>query len=220
MFTFRRPSDEQIRAYLTRQADEPFSYSSVGCTREGPPAKRGWNIDRQRVLLGQGPAAFKAGVAAIQSWQMFPPEIARVCWPDQPPRMGLLVAVLYKVKLLPMWILFPARVVWLVDDQSDVGAGRVHRFGFAYGTLRDHPERGEERFVVEWNQTDDTVWYDLLAVSRPAHWLAWRGYPFTRWEQTRFRRMSGAAMQRAVAKSYSSDAACAASRESTPRKRP
>jgi hypothetical protein len=78
------------------------------------------------------------------------------------------------------------------------GRGNIHRFGFAYGTLADHPERGEERFVVEWHEWDDSVWYDLCAVSRPAHWLARLGYPYTRWEQARFRRLSAAAMQNAV----------------------
>jgi hypothetical protein len=72
------------------------------------------------------------------------------------------------------------------------------RYGFAYGTLPDHPERGEERFFVEWNQADDSVWYDLLAVSRPGHWLARLGYLYARYEQAKFRRLSGEAMQRTV----------------------
>ena len=70
------------------------------------------------------------------------------------------------------------------------------RYGFAYGTLPDHPERGEERFLVEWNQADDSVWYDLLAVSRPGHWLARIGYLYARYEQAKFRRLSGLTMQR------------------------
>jgi hypothetical protein len=42
------------------------------------------------------------------------------------------------------------------------------------------------------------VWYELVAFSRPRHWLAWLGYYFVRWQQARFRRLSGIAMQRAV----------------------
>lgn len=198
MFTFRRPSDEQIQAYLARQAEEPFSYDTVGCTREVPATRRGWNIDRQRVLLGRGRQAFERAREAIQSWQMFPPQIARICRPVQMPQVGLLVGVLYKVWLLPVWVLFPTRVMWMIDDVIENPAGPIHRFGFAYGTLGDHPERGEERFVVEWSEADDSVWYDLLAVSRPAHWLAWFAYPYTRWEQARFRKLSAAAMQSAT----------------------
>ena len=40
-----------------------------------------------------------------------------------------------------------ARIVYLIDDD-----GPVKRFGFAYGTLQEHAESGEERFMVEWNR--------------------------------------------------------------------
>jgi uncharacterized protein (UPF0548 family) len=150
----------------------------------------GWNVDRMRVGLGYGRAVFEAARRAVREWKMFPPSIARICNGEQVPQPGLIAGVLYKVWLLPVWILFPARVVWLVDE--------LRRFGFAYGTLADHPERGEERFVVAWSEADDSVWYDLLAVSRPAHWLARLGYPYTRWEQARFRRLSAEAMHAAV----------------------
>ena len=39
---------------------------------------------------------------------------------------------------------------------------RTRKFGFAYGTLPDHAATGEERFLIEWNQDDDSVWYDIL----------------------------------------------------------
>ncbi|HEX5106140.1 MAG TPA: DUF1990 domain-containing protein [Pirellulaceae bacterium] len=191
MFTLRQPTEQRIRDYLSAQVSQAFSYDDVGCTRGEPAAKRGWNIDRQRVLLGRGREVFEAAKQAISNWRMFPQEVARVCWPE-PPQTGLVVGVLYKVWLLPVWILFPARVVWVMDEQ----VGEIHRFGFAYGTLPDHPERGEERFVVEWNDADDSVWYDLLAVSQPTHWLARIGYPYTRYEQARFRRLSAAAMRK------------------------
>jgi uncharacterized protein (UPF0548 family) len=190
MFTIRKPTEKLIRDYLARQADQPLSYDAVGWTREEQPAMPGWNVDRNRVRLGAGREVFEAAKRAIGRWAMFPREVASIHDPDQPPRQDLMVGVLYKVWLLPMWILFPAKVVWTVEEER--------RFGFAYGTLPDHPECGEERFVIEWNEADDSVWYDLLAVSRPAHWLARVGYPYTRAEQARFRRLSGKAMQRAV----------------------
>lgn len=51
---------------------------------------------------------------------------------------------------------------------------------------------------MEWRKSDNSVWYDLLAVSRPRHWLARLGYWFARREQARFRIESGLAMQAAV----------------------
>ena len=43
----------------------------------------------------------------------------------------------------------------------------VQRFGFAYGTLPDHAGSGEEGFLVEWGREEGSVWYDILALSRP-----------------------------------------------------
>ena len=50
------------------------------------------------------------------------------------------------------------RIVYVIDEQ-----GSSERYGFAYGTLPDHMERGEERFTVEFDTDDQTVWYDLYA---------------------------------------------------------
>ena len=134
------------------------------------------------------------------------------------PQPGEVVAVLYRSHVFRLWMLFPARVVYAVDCGPMISSGQAPpgdaasqlppdrdgrtTFGFAYGTLPAHPERGEERFLVEWNRADDSVWYDLLAFSRPGHWLARLGYPYARYEQARFRRLSGLAMQAAVRASH------------------
>ena len=198
MFTYHQPTDEFVRVFLERQRNEPFSYEPVGVTRGVPPRRWGWNIDRHRVLLGRGEQAFKAACAAITAWQMFPQQMARLYWPRTPLQIGNTVAIQFWAAPLRMWMLFPARIVYTVDDELDSPAGRERRFGFAYGTLPDHAERGEERFLVEWRAADDSVWYDLLAVSQPEHWLARIGYPYARYQQARFRQLSGEAMQRAV----------------------
>jgi uncharacterized protein (UPF0548 family) len=126
---------------------------------------------------------------------MFPAEITTVFGREKP-RVGLTVAVSFHAWPFPLWLLMPARVVYLVEDTTVRNGQPIDRYGFAYGTLPDHPERGEERFLVEWSSGDDAVHYDLLAVSHPAHWLARLGYPYTRQQQARFRRLSGLAMQR------------------------
>ena len=77
-------------------------------------------------------------------------------------------------------------------------AGPITRFGFAYGTLPDHAGSGEERFLIEWDQADNSVWYDILAFSRPQHFLVRLGYPMVRRTQKRFGRESAAVMLRAV----------------------
>jgi len=200
MFTYHQPTDEFVCEFLERQRNEPFSYDPVGVTRDDPPRRSGWNIDRHRVLLGRGEQTFKNACAAITTWQMFPQQMAQLYWPATPLLAGNTVAVRFWAAPLRMWMLFPARIVYTVDDELDAPGSRVCRFGFAYGTLPDHAEQGEERFLVEWRSADNSVWYDLLAVSQPAHWLAKLGYPYTRFQQARFRRLSGEAMQRAVEK--------------------
>jgi uncharacterized protein (UPF0548 family) len=96
-------------------------------------------------------------------------------------------------RLFGLWWLNACQIVYIVDED-----GPVKRFGFAYGTLPEHAESGEERFTVEWHEQDDAVWYDILAFSRPQQFLARLGYPFARRLQKRFARDSASAMLRAV----------------------
>ena len=101
--------------------------------------------------------------------------------------------VAVEAKAFGLWSLNATRVIYTFDDQSDGKA----KFGFAYGTLPDHVEEGEERFTVEWLE-DDSVWYDIYAFSRPQHRLAKVGFPLCRMLQKRFARDSMAAMRAAT----------------------
>ena len=73
----------------------------------------------------------------------------------------------------------------------------MKRFGFAYGTLPDHAERGEERFMIEW-LADDSVWYDIYAFSRPQKAIVKLGLPLARRLQKRFGGESLAVMKEAA----------------------
>jgi uncharacterized protein (UPF0548 family) len=78
------------------------------------------------------------------------------------------------------------------DDEPD------RRFGFAYGTLSNHAELGEEIFEVALNPETGDVTYRIHAASRPRAILARVGYPIARLFQARFRRDSAEAMKRAT----------------------
>jgi uncharacterized protein (UPF0548 family) len=69
--------------------------------------------------------------------------------------------------------------VSVTDDES--------RYGFAYGTLPGHPERGEEAFHVV-RTGDGEVSFEVVAFSRPADRLARLGSPIARLIQTRVTR--------------------------------
>lgn len=192
MFSLSKPSGGKVRRYLAAQRALPFSYGEVGATRRGAPPK-GYAVDRYRVRLGAGEGAFGRAKGALRGWRQFDLGWARVVPPGAPIEVGTTVGVL--ARHYGFWSLNAARVVYLVE-----GSERVERFGFAYGTLPGHGEKGEERFAVEWDRESDSVYYDVLAFSRPNHPLAWLGYPFARALQRRFARDSKRAVIEAVAR--------------------
>jgi uncharacterized protein (UPF0548 family) len=191
MFSLRKPSDDCIRHFLAGQAKFDFTYSAIGATASEPPA--GYVVDHTREELGQGEAVFQAASAALRRWEQF-----RLGWvearpADTPIQVGATVAAVARVNAV--WSMNASRIVYVVDERAP-----ITRFGFAYGTLPDHVESGEERFLIEWDRANDRVWYDILAFSRPRHVLARLGYPMMRRMQKRFGRDSVAAMRRAVSK--------------------
>jgi uncharacterized protein (UPF0548 family) len=190
MFLLRKPSEATIRQLIAGQHELAFSYPAVGATAGTPPG--GYNVDHNRVRLGAGAETFARAVAAVRRWEMFPREWTQLCWPNAPIEIGTTVGLL--VPLPGLWMFGACRIVYLVDED-----GLVQRFGFAYGTLPTHVERGEERFTVEWRREDDSVWYDILAFSQPNHILVWAGYPIARLMQRRFARDSKRAMVAAAA---------------------
>ncbi|NEC24389.1 DUF1990 family protein, partial [Streptomyces parvus] len=72
------------------------------------------------------------------------------------------------------------------------------RTGFGYGTLTGHPERGEECFVVDLAD-DGTVWFTVLAFSRPASWYARIAGPLVPPVQLWYARRLGRTLRRIVA---------------------
>jgi uncharacterized protein (UPF0548 family) len=114
-------------------------------------------------------------------------------WPSAPIRVGTDVAV--SIHHFGCYSLNACRIVYVVDEEVP-----IKRFGFAYGTLAEHAESGEERFTIEWNRDDDMVWYDILAFSRPRQMLARLGYPLSRLLQNKFAEGSKAAMLKAVSR--------------------
>ncbi len=190
MFFLAKPTEADIDRFLRSQATLPYAYAEVGATDGTLPVT--YVIDRNRIRLGNGPETFERGVAALRRWEMFNLGWAGVCWPDTPIEVGRTVAV--RAEHFGFWSLHASRIVYVRDDEP----GDVRRFGFAYGTLPDHAECGEERFSIEWDRRDDSVWYDLLAFSRPNQVPSLVAYPVTRYFQKRFAADSKQAMWRAV----------------------
>jgi uncharacterized protein (UPF0548 family) len=189
MWSLGEPSQQTLEDFIARQRREPFSYPEVGSTRnQYMPA--GYDHDHNRWQIGRGQAAFEAACAALRRWEMFPRPWTRIEAAGAPTAAGTTVAMMARV--YGLWWLNACRIVYVIDE-----AGPVRRFGFAYGTLLAHVERGEELFSVE-HHADDTVWYELRAFSQPRFWMARMARPLARGLQRRFQRDSRDAMTRAA----------------------
>ncbi|HTG94163.1 MAG TPA: DUF1990 domain-containing protein [Pyrinomonadaceae bacterium] len=181
MFFLSEPSAETVTNFINAQRELPFSYQAVGATNGNAPA--GYVVDHNRVQIGIGAAVFQRAKDALSAWRQFDLGWVSIVPAGVPVTAGATVAV--KAHTFGAWSLSAARVVYVINE-----AGPTERFGFAYGTLPDHVETGEERFKVEWDLNDDTVWYDILAFSRPHHQLVRMAAPLARQLQKRFARES------------------------------
>jgi uncharacterized protein (UPF0548 family) len=186
MFLIARPSESVIDSFISRQRAHSFSYREVGSTTQSLPPN--YTVDRNQVVLGSGSQTFHAASELLRSWQMF-----KLGWVDVFPRgapikTGETVAVL--VRHFGFWSLNACRIVYVVENERS--------FGFAYGTLPDHAEQGEERFLIDWSAQDDSVRYNILAFSRPKKPAAQVMRPLSRSLQRKFARDSLAAMKRGL----------------------
>ncbi len=187
MFLYRRPLPRDIDAFIAASRDLPLSYAPTGLANGAPV---GFTIDQHEVVIGHGDTAFRRAQLALETWRHFNLGWVELFPPGAPPRPGTVVAVL--IRHLGFWSLNGCRVVY---EMGAAGDG----VGFAYGTLTNHAESGEEVFRVSLSPQTGDVSYSIRAVSRPRARLAALGYPVVRALQARFRRDSSAAMLRFVA---------------------
>jgi len=177
MFSLLEPSDQTVRELIERQRDCSFTYDDVGEPNRTPPLN--FTVDHNRVEIGRGEKPFQTAIDALKNWKQFDLGWVSIVPAGVKLEVGATVAV--KVHALGTWSLNAARVIYLIEEPR--------KFGFAYGTLADHVESGEERFSVEW-LADNSVWYDIFAFSRPRHPLVKINLPLARMLQKRFARDS------------------------------
>jgi len=194
MFRITKPSKNLIADFIARCDDSNYTYPYIGATQNGFRRSRkrkgtiSYNVDHHSVVIGNGDKDWESAKKAIVSWKMFEMPWVQLCWPDTPIEEGQNVAIL--IRHFEFYSLNAARIVYVIDKWD--------WFGFAYGTLSDHGESGEERFTVRLDRENGDVIYDLYAFSRPNHFAAKLGYPLTRMLQKYFAVDSKAAMLRAI----------------------
>jgi uncharacterized protein (UPF0548 family) len=154
-----RPARERdLGALLERSRTDALTYAPAGVSMEdfAPSGlmRRHWTTPLA------GSKAFERAVEALRTWGMHRGAGLRVA-ADGPIAVGTNVA--FSAPLPIGFIDGTCRIVLVVDE--------ANRYGFAYGTLSVHPERGEEAFVAS-RDADGNVRLDIDGVSRPAHPLA------------------------------------------------
>lgn len=187
MFLTHRPTSSEIDTFLSQSRDLPLSYQPIGIAKDTPPA---FTLDTQSSVIGQGNVVFERAQRALRDWRHFDFGWIALYQRHASIEPGSVVAVLVHHSFL--WSLNGCRIVYSVGDGQS-------SFGFAYGTLTNHAEMGEEIFEVSMSNDSEEVFYKIRAASKPRALLARIGYPYTRLCQARFRRDSTEAMKRAVA---------------------
>jgi uncharacterized protein (UPF0548 family) len=185
MFFIRRPSREAIDRFLRDSQELPLSYGPIGIVNGETPSR---DLDEAIVTIGRGRTDFDRARAALMAWKQFDIGWVETFPHYAPVEVGTVVAVL--IRHLGFWSLNGCRVLYNVGGDG--------RFGFAYGTLTNHAESGEELFDVFLDSETDEVRYRIRATSKPQAVLARIGQPIVRALQACFRRDSAAAMKRAI----------------------
>jgi uncharacterized protein (UPF0548 family) len=194
MMFLRRPSPSAIERFLRESRDLPLSYSPIGIVNDTSAAKpergrTGHRVDEQVVTIGRGAPDLARAYSALVAWTQFDIGWVELFPRHAPIHPGTVVGVL--IRHLGIWSLNGCRVVYTIGDDRS-------RFGFAYGTLTNHEEAGEELFEVFLDPQTDEVRYRIRAISWPYAAMAHVGQPIVRRLQARFRRDSARAMQRAT----------------------
>ena len=142
----------------SRLRSRPLSYEFVGALSTDPAPVGFGELRRSRQLTRRD---FDALVQDLLTWRMHSRAGLKVHASDSPLALGTVVEMHWGVGSLSVKI--PCRVVALIDEPR--------RRGFAYGTLKGHPEAGEEQFLLEQRE-DGSIEFSIVAFSRPASRLA------------------------------------------------
>jgi len=168
------PSPARMEALAAQLADKPLTYPEVGATRHPDSMPAGYTHDRWSVRVGGDRRAYELGRDALTNWQSHRALGARLT-PENPPLRPDQV-VLFTIPTGPFQTLVPCRIVYVSEEDE--------RFGFAYGTLPGHPERGEESFHIVRIPSGE-VTFEIVAFSRPADLAVRLAGPVARWMQRR-----------------------------------
>lgn len=133
----------------------------------------GWNVDDYRRELPSEPpgepiesGSFKIAQQLMRDYAFADPKIVRAVYD---PAHGLADRnMLLQARFGPLRFFLGCRVSAVVDETCEVDGRPVQIWGWSYGTLRGHVERGQMDYAV-WKWLDDgAVEFRIHVVSRRA----------------------------------------------------
>ena len=145
------PSTPTIQQFLQQQAKLPYSYQEVG--QSLLPEIKGYDNDHHKIYLGKGPLVWQRAKDALTQWEHFPNSWATTSPKPVTLAKGEVVGIFFH--LFGLWWMNAAKIVYTLDSDT--------QFGFAYGTLPSHVEKGEECFWIEI-ETDGSIFYHINKV--------------------------------------------------------
>jgi uncharacterized protein (UPF0548 family) len=147
-----------VEGVLQQAETSDFTYPEQGETRsERLPS--GYHHDRREIELGHGDQAWERARDAIRHWEAHRSAGFSIAPAGATIEPG--VTVVASRALGPVILAIPCRIVYCTDERD--------QFGFAYGTLPGHPERGEEAFHV-LRGPDESITAQIVAFSDPDDW--------------------------------------------------
>lgn len=194
MLSLTKPDSSKLALILAEQSTLSLSYDEVGLSETAiEPA--GYHNNSCQTVLGSGESTYERALSAMKAWNHFDVGNVRL-FPPQP-RIEIDTNLLVYAHHCGIWSTNACRILYVINESTD----SKRRFGYGYGTLPQHVERGEERFLLELDSRTDEVTYVVSAYSKSNHILVstfW--WPFAIKVQDDFRRNSVQAMKRKCGK--------------------
>lgn len=215
-----RPSQAAVQGLLASVPSGAFNHAHAGATEHAPPLPAAvvddhWVLDHNRVQVGTGKQQFQRAKRLIQQWRHM--DLGWVQTNSPAISQGNKVCI--SARSLFIWNRLPLEIVYARSERAQLPVppascrssrqlnpadcakpdgsqrrGPAERFTFATSTTGPHQLVGEERFSIEWHQRDNSVWYEIYTISKPATPLARLTYPLVRFHQRHFARQSLQAM--------------------------
>ena len=182
MIFLKIPSSSIVEIFIDIESKKPFSYAPEFGTQQAKII--GYDNDFAEGIIGKGKYDFEKAKNLIDNWVMFPSEWTKIIPNNQAISVGKSIAIF--ARFGGVWWRNACRIVYVIDEKN--------RYGFAYGTLPAHIERGEELFLIEMDEQENVI-YKIKAFSQPRHILAKIAYPIMRLLQAKFRKDSIAQMK-------------------------